>query len=275
MTADIEVPYTLVESEVVAVDLFSELSGLSRSRVKDAMTKGAAWIESNGRPQRLRRAKRSLQPGDKIALYYSARVLNAEAPAPALLADHESFSVWIKPAGLMSSGSRYGDHCAIDRAVERELDRPTFLVHRLDRFAWGIMVLAHHRQAAANLAAQFEQRSVRKIYHAVVAGKFTEALDLNSPVDGKNAISHIRPIEQGTTESLVEVIIETGRKHQIRYHLAEAGFPIVGDRQYGSSDARGLQLAAVALELASPETEERQSFKLPAALLPRLSDGTV
>lgn len=272
MTTDIEIPYTLVESEVPAVDLLSELSGLSRSRIKDAMTKGAAWIESHGRPQRLRRARRSLKPGDKVALFYSERVLNAEAPAPALIADHESFSAWIKPAGLMSSGSRYGDHCAIDRAVERELDRPTFLVHRLDRFAWGIMVLAHNRKAAASLAAQFEQRSVRKIYHAVVTGKFTEALDIDSPVDGKNAISHIRPIDQGETESLVEVNIETGRKHQIRRHLVEVGFPIVGDRQHGSTDARGLQLAAVELELSSPATGERLSFKLPSEWMPRLSD---
>ncbi|MBT4494100.1 MAG: RNA pseudouridine synthase [Gammaproteobacteria bacterium] len=260
----IELKPLAVTDDCEATAFLSEQTGLSKSRIKLAMTRGAVWLEREGRQRRLRRAKTTLSPPDKIGIYYDESILSTEPPKPTLLSDLGCCSIWIKPAGLMSGGSRFGDHCTIDRVVGNELDRPTFLVHRLDKFAWGLMVLAHGKKSAAHLSRQFQERTVSKTYQALIRGRLMESRLLDTPIDGKPAISHVRPIRPDEDRTLVEVRIETGRKHQIRKHLAESGHPIVGDRLYGSEDVSGLQLAAVELGFLHPETGEPLTFNLPA-----------
>jgi tRNA pseudouridine32 synthase / 23S rRNA pseudouridine746 synthase len=79
--------------------------------------------------------------------------------APKLIADEASFRIWYKPAGLMLAGTKFGDHCAINRWVETNQlpQRPVFIVHRLDRFATGLMILAHTKQAAGQISEQFQK----------------------------------------------------------------------------------------------------------------------
>ncbi len=166
----------------------------------------------------------------------------------------------------MCSGTRYGDHHSIVRWVQQHLDRPSYLVHRLDRFTRGVMVIAHSKAVAARLSQQFAQRTVRKEYQAEVAGRVRGELTLSNPVDGKPAVSHVMPLRTGPT-SVVAVRIETGRKHQIRRHLADAGFPVVGDRLYGQPDAaEDLQLVAVCLLFSCPQTGRPVQYRLPETL---------
>ena len=89
----------------------------------------------------------------QIELYYDRRVLDAEPEAPRLIADESDYSVWFKPFGVLSQGSRWGDHCAMTRCAEKALspERPALVVHRLDRAATGLMLLAHRKRAAALL----------------------------------------------------------------------------------------------------------------------------
>ena len=91
-------------------------------------------------------------------------------------------------------------------------------------------------------------------------------------LDGKQALTRILPLESNSQHTLVEVQIDTGRKHQIRRHLSILGFPVVGDRQYGSSDNSELVLTAVSLTLNCPNSGERIKFNLPQANHPRLAD---
>ena len=226
------------------------------------MTSGAVWLKSERSRKRLRRAKAKLVPGDLVSIYYSPEVMETVPARPILVDDQSTFSVWEKPVGLMSGGSRFGDHCSINRVVEQQLDRPTFLVHRLDRYVWGLMVLAHSKSAAAYLSGQFQKRKTTKIYNAIVHGQLADKRVINTPIDNKIASSTIKPISLDADTSLVEVRIETGRKHQIRQHLASIGQPVVGDRQYGSQDMKGIQLAAVELGFQSPVNGEWQSYKL-------------
>ena len=72
----------------------------------------------------------------------------------------------------------------------------------------------------------------------------------------------VKPISLDADTSLIEVRIETGRKHQIRQHLASIDHPVVGDRQYGSQDMKGIQLAAVELGFKSPLNGAWQSYAL-------------
>lgn len=244
-------------SGVPPADLLHRETGLSKQSIKTAMTQGAVWLTRGRNTQRLRRAKRSLKIGDKLHLYYDEAIL-AEVPAePALVADKGRYTVWNKPYGMRSQGSKWGDHCTVARWAERHLEpeRPAFTVHRLDRAARGLIVVAHTKRIAAALSTLFQRREIEKRYRALVKGDFSaqpNLLRVDACIDNKVAISEFALKERfdDDNRSLVDVRIETGRKHQIRRHLAELGYPIVGDRLYGTGKADGLDLQLNAYRLA-------------------------
>lgn len=253
-----------------AVDLLQRAIGLPKGRIKSVMTKGAVWLTRGKSTQRLRRATRKLQPGDELHLYYDENVL-AEVPAePTLVADAGEYSVWYKPYGLRSQGSKWGDHCTVTRWAEQHLrpERPAFVVHRLDRAANGLILVAHTKRTAAALSEIFKRRKIEKRYRAWVAGDFSEHPDplrLDEPVDGKNATSEFSFVQGENGRSLLDVRIATGRKHQIRRHLAGMGFPVIGDRLYGSGEQDGvdLQLTAYLLAFRCPVANKKVEYRLP------------
>ncbi len=269
----IEVHVRIESEEDRPLELLMQSAGLSKQRVKFAMAQGAVWITRGRHTQRLRRAKRALRAGDEIHLYYDANILAETPPEPELIADLGGYSVWRKPGGMRSQGTKWGDHCALVRWVERNLEpeRSAFTVHRLDRAATGLILVAHSKSTAAALSALFRQREIEKHYRALVAGDFSgqpSPLRIEQPLDGKEAISIVSllsVVEDGE-RSWVDVQIETGRKHQIRRHLSALGFPIIGDRLYGSGreDGADLQLTAYLLSFHCPVTDETVRYCLDA-----------
>ena len=257
-----------------AVDLLQHASGLPKQRIKFAMIQGAVWLTRGRHTQRLRRAKRALLEGDELHLYYDEDILAVVPPEPALVADVGGYSVWDKPYGLRSQGSKWGDHCTVVRWAERHLrpERPAFTVHRLDRAASGLILVAHTKTTAAALSAIFRSRKVEKRYRVTVHGDFSgqsDPLRVDAPIDGKEAISEFSSVEfdADNDQSLLDARIETGRKHQVRRHLADLGFPVVGDRLYGSGEADGvdLQLTAWLLAFRCPVSGEKVEYRLEIA----------
>lgn len=271
----------ILDTDKSSIDYLSENTSLPKQQLKQVMQKGAVWLTHNKSTQRLRRVKRKLSPGDELHIYYNLQILNTEPPKPTLISDEVQYSIWIKPSGLLSQGSKFGDHCSIGRWVEMNLtpERPSFIVHRLDRAATGLMLIAHSKRMATKLSALFASRDIRKSYRALVQGQLltpNKPLTCRQPVDEKEAISHITSLHycKKTHQTLIDIRIDTGRKHQIRRHLSGLGFAIVNDRLYGNkkdelSDNDNLQLAAYQLEFQCPQTGESKSYQLSSSQLPK------
>jgi tRNA pseudouridine32 synthase/23S rRNA pseudouridine746 synthase len=271
----------VTKAEQTALDLLAEGSGLSKQRIKDAMNKGCVWWTLKGKTLRLRRATKVLLKGSRVEFFYDEQVLSRKPEAPQLIHDANRYSIWYKPKGMLAQGSQWGDHCSILRWVEvngeslygknREYGkkRDCFLVHRLDADASGLMLIGHDSQSAAKLSLLFQGRDIKKYYQAWVVGDCRlpeKGMTLDYELDGKNAVTHIKKIGSSQTATLLDVHIETGRKHQIRRHLANFGHPIVGDKLYGAKSNSGLQLLAYRLEFVCPVTQQLLVIELDPAL---------
>lgn len=256
------------KDDLLAIDLLARQVPISRQKLKQAMAKGGIWLKkARGGRRRLRRAKTLLQEGDTLELHYDAHILATEEIAPRLIADKKAYSVWYKPEGMLSQGSKFADHCAITRWVEKnhQPKRAVYLVHRLDRAATGLMLLAHDQKTAARLSKLFSTRSIKKRYQVTVLGKFNIPLPMKieTPIDGKDAQSTVLEAKVGEQQSELLVEIKTGRKHQIRRHLSEKGWPVVGDKLYAEqAQETSLQLSACYLEFICPVSNAPVVFRL-------------
>jgi tRNA pseudouridine32 synthase/23S rRNA pseudouridine746 synthase len=279
MSTKIEIHLTVTHDKMTAVEALAEKVDLSKQKIKQAMQKGCVWIEQENQTgqlftQRIRRAKKSMHMGDVLHLYYDESVLATEPKDATLIKDLGAYSVWNKPTGMLSQGSKWGDHCTIYRWAEKHLtpERPAFIVHRLDRAANGLILIAHNKRIATALSSMFAKREIEKHYRVIVQGDFSQtmtlgadSLTIENELEGKAAISHIKLIshspENNTSE--LDVQIETGRKHQVRKHLQDIKFPVIGDRLYGEGEhTLDLQLTASMLKFTCPLDAQVLTFEL-------------
>lgn len=265
-----ELHITASKPQQTAIDLLAEHAPfLSKQKLKHVMTNGAVWLESDIGIHRVRRAKKLINKNDVIHVYYDEKIQESKSNTAILIADEGEYSIWNKPYGMYSQGSKWGDHCTIYRWAEEHLtpQRPAFLVHRLDRAASGLIIIAHTKKTAKAFSNLFNSRDITKRYQAVSEGTINDIElphTINSKIDDKQAISTITSIEKTTSNTTnITVEIETGRKHQIRKHLAELGHPIVGDRLYGSEKSdKNLQLKSCYLKFNCPTTNVVREYSL-------------
>ncbi len=262
-----------------ACQMLAEASGLPKARIKIAMAKGAVWLQRKGaKERRIRKAKFKLKAGDRIQLFYDAKVLAQAPPEPYCLEETDDYSVWFKPPWLLSQGTRYGDHCSLLRLAEKARQHVDFkLIHRLDREASGLMLLAHNSNAARLLSQLFQENKIEKNYVAEVWGNPqvpAGGKQLTAPLDEKEACTEILAAYPGESEksTLLDIRLHSGRLHQIRRHLADWGHPILGDPKYGTSHLHGnhstLRLCAWQLSFQSPFNGKEECYKIPAELYP-------
>jgi 23S rRNA pseudouridine1911/1915/1917 synthase len=193
-----------------------------------------------------------------------------------------------KPAGLPTQGALSGTPSLISQAkqyIRQKYRKPgnvyLGVVSRLDSVTSGVIVLARTSKAAARLTEQFRSRSAEKTYWAVVegkpqpaAGELVDWIAKNEreqrmevvpagPLEAREARLAYKTLHTSDGVSLVEINLETGRKHQIRLQLASRGHPILGDAKYGSKRrfASGIALHCRKLVIEHPTTKQRLTFE--------------
>ena len=158
------------------------------------------------------------------------------------------------------------------------------IVHRIDKYTSGLLIIAKNDKAHINMSEQIKNHEVKKTYIALVRGKTKEdQATIDMPIarsnkdrtkmavskNGKNAITHFEVIERFDDYTLLKVNIETGRTHQIRVHLSQIGYPIVGDFVYSNGKnpfgVEGQMLHSYRLEFKHPISgkEMKLEAKLP------------
>lgn len=205
---------------------------LSRRKARELIAAGRVLVNQRS----VRVASREVSEHDHVAVA-------AELPTIDVLASTDDWIAVDKPAGISSQPARDRATMSLEEILRLE-HRSIYLVHRLDTPTSGVMIFARNRETAARLSALFAGGEIRKTYLARVEGAIEGEVAIDSPVDGKPALTVARPRADG----LVEVEIKTGRTHQIRIHLASIGHPVAGDRRYGGSPAERLMLHAWKLE---------------------------
>lgn len=210
-----------------------------------------------------------------------------------LYEDNHLIAVY-KPSGLLTQGDRSGDATLMDSVKQflaAKYHKPgrvfLGLIHRLDRQACGIVLFAKTSKGASRLSAQFRERTVEKIYHARLEGVVAPAsgrlvnliaqredaarvrVVTERRPDAKAASLRYRTLARERDECVVEVVLETGRKHQIRAQFAHIGHPLLGDRLYGarrSWQPGGVALCAVKLTFQHPVAKTAIVVELPRDL---------
>jgi 23S rRNA pseudouridine1911/1915/1917 synthase len=205
-----------------------------------------------------------------------------------VVAEDEDFLVINKPAGLVCHPTKGDEYSSLISRVRLYLGTAStpHLINRLDRETSGIVITAKHLGAAVRLRNLWESREVEKEYLAIVHGTFPRGkITINDPLgkDVKSAVAiKDTVVPNGTpaethayllryiahevgTLSLVRVVLLTGRKHQIRIHLAHIGHPIVGDKLYGGDENLYLNFVNDSLTIEQKQRLITENHALHAA----------
>jgi 23S rRNA pseudouridine1911/1915/1917 synthase len=257
---------------------------VKRTKLRQLLKFGA--VQVNGRP--VKRSNHLLQAGDRVSIRGKSehRAEGSLPPGMKVVFEDAAVIVIEKPVNLLSMASPTEQdrtaYALLTDYVRRGNPRSparVWIVHRLDRETSGLMVFA--RTEAAKRSLQVDWSQTEKRYLALVEGSppaergtLSSHLDEGGPFKvystapserTRTAVTRYRVIKRRAALTLVGVTLETGRRNQIRVHLAEAGCPIIGDQKYGArtNPARRLGLHASSLQFEHPLSGELLRFESP------------
>lgn len=216
--------------------------------------------------------------GESISLFLPEEVSTGRKlifPLEVLFED-EHLAAIHKPAGILVSGNSFK---TIANALSQNIKRSNLAdatlpqpVHRLDYATTGILLIGKTTSSIRALNRAFENKTIRKTYYAITIGDMADHGNINSAIDDKESHSEysvVASVESTRFDklNLVELKPQTGRRHQLRKHLAGLGNPILGDKDYGSEglilNGKGLYLHAHSLVFNHPFTNESLSLTDP------------
>jgi 23S rRNA pseudouridine1911/1915/1917 synthase len=297
-----------VRSNNIRLDTYLSKTSLPFSRSKiNKKIKDEDILVNGGRTK----PSYKVRKGDIIEVFYKALLPFEIKPQDipiSIIYEDEDIIVLNKQKGIVvhpAKGNPDGTlvnallyHCS-DLSKGSALDRPG-VIHRLDEDTTGVIVFAKSERVHAKIADQFQRRKVQKIYLAVVWGKppmkegeisspigrspFDRKLMAVTPLNSRDSITKFKVLHSYDFASILKVLLETGRTHQIRVHLSHLGYPVIGDGDYGGRDKRILRsigldytcvfdkimeiidrqaLHAASIEFTHPVKKKRMRFTAP------------
>ncbi len=211
-------------------DFLRERLDVSNRQAKNLLDQRVVFVNGH----RVWMAKHALAAGDRVEVDVGAAAPKTNAAPVPLVYEDEWIVAADKPAGLVTDR----DEKSLEALLRRQLDLPTLrALHRLDRDTTGVLMFNRREAEREPYVELFRQRRMRKTYQAVLRGNpGHKPLTLKTPLDGKEAVTELRPLSHRGIHAWIECEIPTGRTHQIRRHLQGISCLVVGDRQYGTRE---------------------------------------
>jgi 23S rRNA pseudouridine1911/1915/1917 synthase len=259
-----------------------QFSGQSRNKVKSLLEKKRVLI--NGKV--VSQFNHVLEPGQQVFIEKTAVIHRKASIDLHILFEDESLIVIEKPAGMLSVPTEtdlensllwiVSDHVRVKNPNGR-----AYTVHRLDRGTSGVMLFCKKTALRDKMQKAWDEMVLERKYIAVVEGrvekesgtltsylKENKALKMYSTQDAENgqkAVTHYKVLMKGDKYSMLEIVLETGRKNQIRVHMQDLGHPVCGDEKYGAKTdpLKRLGLHASVLGFTHPVTNEAKRFEIP------------
>jgi RluA family pseudouridine synthase len=269
----------VTDAPVLLLDVLQERFPESSKTTLRKMLQGDR-VRVNGAPER--DAKREIGPEDRIDV--TSKPTRPLDPRVRIIFEDSDLVVIDKAAGLLTVATAEVLHETAEAFLNiyaggtPEAPR-IYHVHRLDRDTSGVLVFAKNTYARDRLQERFASHDIDRVYVAIVYGKLKEGsgtfrsflaegsnLRVRSVADasqGKEAVTHYRTTASGRRYSILELTLETGRRNQIRVHLAEAGHPVLSDNMYGRGidpEFPRLALHARNLGFVHPRTGAKVTF---------------
>ena len=278
------------EKEIELIEALSaHFPKSKRNTLRKMLTEGRALVDGKV----VHKAKHIVPAGSSVTIADREQAaISSPPPQPKrphprikILFEDSDILVVNKQAGLLSVATDKMEpdtlHSRVIDYLQFDDERAwAFIVHRLDRETSGVMIFAKSKWHKEYLQEQFAERSVHRVYHALVQGKpeenggtihewlledkFLRVKSVNKRTpNAREAITHWSIEDSDDIASLIMLTIETGRRHQIRVGLANLGNPVVGDEQHGAegNPIGRIALHATALELLHPATDDPVRFE--------------
>ncbi len=246
----------------------------SRKGMKKAIDKG--MVRLNGR---IASTADLISGGELIELFFdeTARKRPTIELRLEVLFEDDFLAIINKPPGIEVSGNR---KWTVENALSQNL-KPSGQVdallypepiHRLDYPTSGALLIGKTSSAVIELNRLFADREVEKTYMAITIGKMNASGTVDAEIDGKPSLSTFRVLRSVVSErfgwlNLVELNPKTGRRHQLRKHMAQLGNPILGDKEYGTEglilNGKGLYLHSASLSFTHPFSKEELTVLSP------------
>jgi 23S rRNA pseudouridine1911/1915/1917 synthase len=272
--------FTAQQEDTLLAFLLAELPQKSRNMLKTVLKGRQILVE--GKP--VTQFDFPLLPGQKVEVHWDPAAAARPGQELKIIHEDEDLIVIDKPSGLLTVATdkekRKTAYAMLsDYVKSQDPQNKIFIIHRLDRETSGLLMFAKNDKIKHRIQETWETTIAERTYVAVVEGQveppegtvvswLTESKALivyssQNPQHGKKAVTHYKRLRVNQQYSLVQLNLETGRKHQIRVHMQEINHPVVGDDKYGASanPLKRMGLHAQVLAFTHPKTGKLCRFE--------------
>jgi 23S rRNA pseudouridine1911/1915/1917 synthase len=272
--------FTVEKKDTLLACLLISLPHKSRNLLKAVLRDGQVTVD--GTP--ISQFDHGLRSGQRIEVRWDKKTPQQQPHGLNIVYEDQELIVINKPAGLLTIATdkekRKTAYAVLSNYVKQEdPENKIFVIHRLDRETSGLLMFAKNETIKIQIQENWSTTIEQRTYIGVVEGEVQQqegtilswlkeskafiVYSSQNPQHGQKAVTHYKKIKGNTTFSLLQINLETGRKHQIRVHMQDIQHPIIGDSKYGSTQSpiRRMGLHAQVLAFTHPKTGKLCRFE--------------